>query len=299
METSEVRMPLTLSTMDQLLKFYGSEGIANFVREFGLIQYFYDRTLEPSMDAILALLCRLPRLEKIIFKLSSLDARVMHALEQLPALTSISVNDCACATTYIPHLRLKTVELLDSAPWPFTIDPDSLECLSIEHCGPPAVSCLPNLRTLSIDTYDFPSVHCFVDFFMNCSCPSLEALRLSIADEEYELPADIDGLPTIPYLRNFRGPIRLAPVVAIGGSLLQAVLYEGGGSFIAVDVLHKLHSLAPNLVSLTVDIPYLNESVLRAAFSFLHLEVLLIQSTGFDEISFEARICLLYPLLIS
>jgi hypothetical protein len=259
--------PLTLSTMDQLLKFY--ERITHFVREFGLIQYFYDHPIEPSMNAILALLRRLPRLEKINFRLASLDIHVMHAVEQLPALTSISV-------------------LVSGVPWPFTIDPDSLECLSIEHCGPPAVSCLPNLRTLFIDTHDVPSVFCFVDFLMSCSCPFLEALELSSSNQEYEFPANIDRLPTIPCLQKFEGPTRLAPVVATGGSLLHVILLEEGGTLPTVDVLHELQPLAPNLVSLAIDVLYANESALRVAFSFLHLEELFIQSNANEEISFQA-----------
>jgi hypothetical protein len=285
---AEVQKPLTPSTMDQLLKFYGSERIAPLVREFWLILHSDYRPVEPSIDAILALIRRLPRLGRIVFRLATLDARIMHALEQLPALTSICMKYCTSSTTDIPHLRVKKVELLDSGPWPFTIDPDSLERLYIENCGPPAASHLPNLRTLSIDTHDVPSVFCCLEFLVNCSCPSLKTLTLSSTNQEYELPANIYGLPTIPSLRRFRGPIKLAPIFATGGSLLHVNLYEGGESFVAADVLPKLHRLAPNLVTLTVDVPYVNEPVLRAAFSFLHLEELCIESTVDEKMSFQA-----------
>jgi hypothetical protein len=273
---------------DQYLEFYGSEKIAPLVREFRLCKYSYKHLIEPGIEVVLALLRRLPGLESITFRSCNLDAQVMHALEQLPALASISMIFCSGPTTHIPHLRLKKVELVDIRRWLFTPDPDSLECLSIGNCEPPAASCLPNLRTLSVNTYHWPSVFCCLDFLVKCSCPSLETLSLSSTVREYELPANIDGLPTIPRLQNFAGPIRLAPIFATGRSLLHVILSEERGPFVTVDVLHELLLLAPNLVTLMVIVRYVKESVLRAAFSFLHLEELRLQSTSDEKISVKA-----------
>jgi hypothetical protein len=289
--------PLTSSTMDQLLEFYGSEMIAPLVREFRL-----DRFRDPcpmDIGVVLALLRRLPRLDRIVFFLSDLDACVMHTLEQLPALTSISLQLCSSSDTDIPHLQLKSVELLGPpprlfAPCAFTIDPGLLECLSIGEGAFPATSCLPNLQTLFVGSHSVPPVVSCLDFLTHCSCPSLKTLDISSTNREYELPANIDGLPTIPCLQQFRGPIRLAPFFATGGSLRHVRLSEGKETFATVDVLHKLLALAPDLVTLTVDVPYANESVLRAALSFSHLEELCIRSTSDEMISVKA--CTFQPV---
>jgi hypothetical protein len=282
---SDVRKLLSPSAMDQLLEFYGSERIAPLVRECWLSKYSYEYPIVPGVEVVLALLRRLPRLESIAFRSSNLDARLMHALEQLPALSSISMRSCTRSTMYTPHLRLKRAELHHDgswASWPFTIDPDLLECLSVGHCGPPAASCLPNLRTLSVYT---TSVFGSLDFLVNCSYPSLKVLNLSSTHQEYELPANVYGFPC---LQEFSGPIRLAPAFAAGGSLLHVHLSEGKETVVIVDILHKLLPLAPNLVTLTVDVPYVTESVLRAALSFSHLEMLCLRSTSNERISVKA-----------
>jgi hypothetical protein len=284
--------PLTSSTLDHLLEFYGSGMIAPLVREFQLDRYRVPSLLD--IGVVLALLRRLPRLDRIVFLLSDLDAYIMHTLEQLPALTSFSMQFCPSYNTGIPRLRLKSLELLGPpyrlhSPCPFTIDPDILESLSIGEGAFPATSCLPNLRTLSVSNHSsMPSIVSCLDFLMHCSCPSLKTLDISSNRMEYELPANIYGLPKMPCLQQFRGPIRLAPFFATGGSLRDVRLSERTETFVIIDVLHKLLPLAPNLVTLMVDVPYVEESILRAALSFSHLEELCLRSTSNEKISVKA-----------
>jgi hypothetical protein len=281
----------TPSTIDQFLEFYGSEMIAPLVQEFCLDRYSYDSLIQPSIETILALLRRLPRLERITFRSSNFDARVMHELGQLPTLSSVSIRDCTAPATDIPHLRLKKVELLDPGPWPFTVDPDLLESLSIVDGGFPAASCLPNLRTFSIYGYPVaPVVRC-LDFLVHCPCPSLETLTFYQVRNADGSPADINQLPTIPFLKTYRGPIRFAPLFATAGSLLRVQLWgstRSRGS--VVRRLRELRSLAPNIISLTTDVCVVEESVLRAALSFLHLEELVLVSQSRDKISAKACI---------
>jgi hypothetical protein len=58
-----------------------------------------------------------------------------------------------------------------------------------------------------------------------------------------------------------------------------------------VDVLQELLLLAPNLVTLMVDVRYVEESVLRAALSSQNLEVLCFRSTSDEKISGQACKC--------
>jgi hypothetical protein len=292
-------VPLTPEKTDRLLQFYESAKIAPLVRKFWLTDYRSIFPLRPSIERIFTLLRRLPDLECVGVETSDLDANVMGGIEQLPALTSIFIISCTGRNERLPCLPLRTVQLHGIRAWPFTVQPELLESLHIVQGAFPEVSSLPALRTLRVDGDAFAIVVECLAFLMCCACPSLESLSLN------QTPAwpgtnggdlnDVHSLkmPPIPHLKTYYGPTTLVPLLATSGSLRHVTLWgapwEVSSSLEhAAGTLHELHSLAPHIVTLTLDVAFLTESALDAACLFLRLERLLFRTTRLEQISLKA-----------
>jgi hypothetical protein len=294
--------PLTPSEMTELLQFYGSGKIAPLVRKVWLAHHSNHLPLQPSAEAVFSLLPKFPKLESIGFISSHIDARILRKFNELPALVSIFMESWTSFDLELPRLSLKAVQLLggrqeDLASWPFTIQPDLLEFLHIDNTTFPDVSSLPNLRILRLGYHFDDPVPLCVNFLTRCLCPSLDTLIFCRDRYEVEGAVDVDSLPPhiIPRLSTYHGPTAHAHVFAASGFLRNATLWAptSGRPQSPEQVtssLRRLHALAPNLVELTVDVAVLAESVIKAAFQFIHLEALRLNTTRRERISIKVHL---------
>jgi hypothetical protein len=275
-----------LSAVSPLLAFYGSEHIAPLVREFGLsVCHYYPK---PSAEVVLDLLHRFSNVQIVGLESLRVTQTIMQTIAQLPALVSITVHNCWYDNWEGPLLRLKNVSLFNDRPsdvegkWPFTVQPELLESLHVDASTFPNFSSLPNLRTLNVDGDQdtTPIIRC-LNFLTKCNCPSLDTLILPRTRFAHGELAGFDRstLPTIPYLKVYHGPSVFIPLFAAGSSLhsvslLDIIRPEGFALDDSADRLNKLHTLAPNLVALTITVVCPSEAIARAIPQFGALEEL-------------------------
>jgi hypothetical protein len=285
---------IKVSDVGPLLAFYGSEHIAPLVREFrtAYADFYYRR--KPSIEVMmLDLLHRLPNVQSVGFEGTDVTQPIMQTISQLPALASITMDNCVYDDLEGPLLRLKNVSLFVNYPsgvksnWPFTVQPELLESLHVDSFTFPNFSSLPNLRTLHVHgdgKAAAPVIRC-LDFLTKCDCPSLDTLILPRCRFVHgELAAfDRSILPTIPCLKVYHGPSVLSPLLAAGSSLHSASLSgttrpDDPTPEDTADSLDKLHALAPNLVVLTIDVVCPSEAIARAILQFRVLEELYLKT---------------------
>jgi hypothetical protein len=288
---------MALSNVGPLLAFYGSEHIAPLVREFWLTAYrplddFYYRK-QPSIEVVLDLLHRCSNVQSVGFTSSHVTQPIMQTIAQLPALASINIDHCVYDNSEGPLLRLKNVSLFNDRPsdvegkWPFTVQPELLESLHVDASTFPNFSSLPNLRTLHVNgdgKNATPVIRC-LDFLTKCNCPSLDTLILPRCRIVHgELAAfHTSTLPTIPCLKVYHGPSVFISFFAAGSSLHSASLSDTTRPIDSpledfADRLDKLHTLAPNLVALTIDVICPSEAIARAIPQFGALEELYLKT---------------------
>jgi hypothetical protein len=273
------------------VKFYGSEKIAPLVRRLSIADYYEPSCSWSKIEAVLSLIRTIPNLDCIVFGSSHIGARIMHEIGQRQTLTSIEMNSCISSNAEPPRLHLQTVHLLRhrrsdaDRSWPFTVQPELLESLHVDKTAFPMLSSLPNLRNLWVEpcgnrfTELVPVIEC-LNFLSRCSCPALETLVFSKRAYADGSPADVVGLalPALSRLQRYNGPSTFVPLFASGGSLLHATLHEYDYCDYPPEgvagILQNLHALAPNLVSLSTQVPCLEEADFHAACLFPKLEEL-------------------------
>jgi hypothetical protein len=235
--------------------------IAPVVRNFRFTLIENPNSQRATIKFVFALLRQFPILRTLVFPLCSIDAFIMQEIEHLPALTTVSMQWCKTPSRRPPCLRLQRLHLDHTSP-PFTIRPELLQHLHITDAKFPI--CL--------------------SFLKHCACPSLKTLLLtqSVGRTAEEVVVDEGDLPAFPNLEIYHGPHTLVTHFASGASLLRVTLQGTKGDLLE-NILHQLHALAPNLVALKTEVLAIEESVLRAACLFLHLEDLHLNTTARAE----------------
>jgi hypothetical protein len=278
---------------DPTLDVGGFQEIAPVVREFSFIDIRNAGLQHSAIKSVFALLRQFPILQTIRFLWCSIDAFIVQEIERLSALTAVYMHCCDASSLHPTCLRIKTLEFHhpsqlhsdDIISWPFTVQPEILQCLRISSAELPVISSLPNLRTFYAEISDrrnnATQVSDCLSFLEHCACPSLKTLVLQCTTRAAEeLIVDERDLPIFPSLETYHGPIALVTHIASGASLLHVTLrgIRGDSPEDRARILHQLHALAPNLVELTIDIVP-EKHILHAACLFSHLEDLRLDNT--------------------
>jgi hypothetical protein len=265
----------------------GIQEIAPVVREFSFTYIHTPGLQHSAIKSVFTLLRQFPVLQTIRFLWCSIDAFIVQEVEQLPALTTVYMYHCDSSSLHPTCLRIKTLQFHrsyelrpdDITSWPFTIQPELLQCLRISNADLPTISSLPNLRTFSAEitsNEDFPTrLSDCLSFLKHCACPSLKTLVLKPDGAVETIVVGKWDLPVFPNLEIYHGPNDFVTQFASGASFLHVTSYgiQGESPEDRASILHQLHALAPNLVELAVDI-LLEGPILHAACLFPHLEYL-------------------------